>query len=132
MHRCAEVSEAIEELASVNYSLEKHKEMLPGRIQKDSNDFNKIFKWFQSHNPFNCHEKLMCLDSGLVDEYNDISCDYAEEIGASIQQNIDGKTFTNCSFKKKGRITNLQSLYSSVSVDKEDISINPLTRFNVY
>ena len=129
MHRTAEVSDAMEELTSVVKSIEKHKEMLPGRIQRDSDDFEKILTWFRSHNPFKSGEMLVCLDSGLFDEKNIVTCDRAKEIGASIQQSLDAKSFADCSFKRKEKITNLQILYSSVSVDKEDVSIDPLTLF---
>ena len=58
----------MEKLTSVVKSIEKHKEMLPGRIQRDSDDFEKILTWFQSHNPFKSGEMLVCLDSGLFDK----------------------------------------------------------------
>lgn len=39
------------------------------------------------------------------------------------------KSFEDCSSKRKEQRTNLQMLYSSVSVNKEGVSIDPLTPF---
>ena len=60
MHRCAQVSDALDELTSRHNPSEKHKET--------QDDFTKICAWFRSHNPFRVGEKLICLNSGLVNE----------------------------------------------------------------
>ena len=129
MHRCAEFSDAMEELTSVDRSTDKHKEVMPGRVQRDYEDFEKILAWFKVHNPFLCGKKLVSLDSGLIDERAVLTCDKAEEVGSKIQNTLDGQAFADCSFKRKDKITNLQSLYSSVTIDKEQVSIDPLTLF---
>ena len=110
-------------------STEKHIEMSQGHIQRDSDDFQKILTWFRSPDPFKTSDKMVCLDTGLVDERNVVTSDQADEIGSMIQRNLDGKSFTDCSFKRKDQITNLQSLYSSISIDKDVVSIDPLTLF---
>ena len=46
-----------------------------------------------------------------------VTCDRAEEISASIQTNLDGKTFSNISFKRERQIITLQSLHSSVKIN---------------
>jgi 5'-3' exonuclease len=133
MHRCAEVSEAVDEITSVDKyktkSAEVHKEMSNYRIRRDNEDFQKILAWFQSHNPFATSDKLVCLNTGLTDERNIVTCDKAEEIGAIIQKTLDGRSFADCSFKRTNQIKNLQSLYSSISLENDEISIDPLTLF---
>ncbi len=129
MHRCAEVSDALDECVLDQDSDYKHKDLLPGRIKRDNVDFDKMQSWFQEHNPFTCGDELVCLDSGLVDENNSVTCDKAEEIGALIQKTFDGKNFANCSIKRKDKLTNMQILYSSITIDKETVDIDPLTLF---
>ena len=67
--------------------------------------------------------------SGLVDENNIVTSDKAEEIGALIQQSLDHVSLTEASLQRKDQITNLQSLYSSIVVENEKVSINSLTLF---
>ena len=99
------------------------------RIRRDNEDFQKILTWFRSHNPFKTSVQLVCLNTGLADEHSIVTCDQANAIGAAIQKEQDNKPFTDISFKRKSQITNLQSLYSSVSIEKYEISIDPLTLF---
>ncbi|CAK8673814.1 unnamed protein product [Clavelina lepadiformis] len=84
MHRCAEVTDALSTVTSLSNSDDKHKEAFAGRIKRDNDDFEKVQTWFRSHNPFKVGVQLMALDSGLVDDNNSVTCDRAEEIGASI------------------------------------------------
>ena len=58
-----------------------------------------------------------------------INCDKAELICARIQKSFNNQTFASCSFKRKDQITNLQSLYSSITIDKERVTIDPVTLF---
>ena len=68
MHRCAEISERMNEITSDTYESQTHKEMQPGRIKRVNIDFEKIQFWFRSHNPFTYGEYLVSFDSGLADE----------------------------------------------------------------
>lgn len=52
MHRSAAVRDTMEKLILVDKSIEKHKEMLPGRVQCDTDDFENILTWFRINNPF--------------------------------------------------------------------------------
>ena len=74
-------------------------------------------------------KQLIALDIGVVDIENRAAGDQAEEIGASVQKNLDGQTFLNCKFKRKDQISSLKSLYSSIQVEKENVTIDPLTLF---
>ena len=78
------------EITSGCSSIESHKEVTIGRRQRDFDDFFKILSWFRDH-PFNLPAKLMCLDSGFIDENNIVDCDQAEQIGARIQQSLNNK-----------------------------------------
>ena len=74
-------------------------------------------------------KQLIALDIGVVDIENRAAGDQAEEIGASVQKILDGQTFLNCKFKRKDQISSLKSLYSSIQVEKENVTINPITLF---
>ena len=64
MHRCAEVSRAMDELCFPTDHIDQHKELDGGLVKLDNEDFNKIKEWFKVPNPFACAEKLLSLDSG--------------------------------------------------------------------
>ena len=64
-----------------------------------------------------------------MDESNTVNCDKAENIGARIQKLLDNEVFASCSFKRKDQITKLQSLYSSIMIEKACGDIDPLTLF---
>ena len=59
----------------------------------------------------------MSRDSGLVGENDTVNRDKAETIGTRIQKSFDNQVFASCSFKRKDLTTNLQSLYSSITID---------------
>ena len=129
MHRCAEVAGAMDELISSNSSSDEHKEHRAGRAMRDTSDCNKLLVWFREHNPFECNEKLVALDSGLVDDQKVLNCDEAEEIGSMINRKCDNSSFAECSFRRKDQIKNIQSLHSKVNVGKQEVSIDPHTLF---
>ena len=103
------------------------KELGSACVERDNNDFLKILTWFRNHNPFTTSEKLVCLNSGFINENNTVNCDKAELIGARIQKSLNNQTFSSCSFERKDQITNLQSLYSSITIYKERVAIDTLT-----
>ena len=112
---------------SLGSSNSQHKELGSACVERDNNDFLEILTWFRNHNPFTTSEKLVCLDSEFIDENNTVKSDKAEPTGARIQKSLNNQTFASCSFKRKDQITNLQSLYSSITIDKERVAIEPLT-----
>ena len=65
----------------------------------------------------------------MVDTDKRLTCDKAEEIGASIHKRLDWKAYAECSIKRTDQITNLQSLYSNVNIGTEKVSIDPLMLF---
>ena len=89
----------------------------------------QILDYFRNHNPFDTNEKLMCINLALIDENNCVNCYQAEEVGAKIQKQVDGKSFGNVSFKRKEMVDNPQSLYSTINVHGEKIDINLIALF---
>ena len=71
------------------------------KINCDSDGFSKIKSWLEDHSAFKVGPQIIALESGLTDDNYLVTCDIAEEIGASIQKDLDGKTFSNVSFKRK-------------------------------
>ena len=45
MHRCAEITEAVEEISNKKYS-EVHHDKLAGRVNRDNKDFIKLLDFF--------------------------------------------------------------------------------------
>ena len=129
MHRCAEVGDCLNKITSTSNDSQTYKKMQPGRIKRDNTDFDKIQSQFRSHSLFIYGEHLACLDSGLVDEKKQVNCDRLEEVGVLIEKGLHGKNFDSCSFIRKGKIINLQSLLSSVIIENEEVTIDPLTFF---
>ena len=124
-------SNAIEELALLGSSNSKQNctQLDSPRVERYNNGFLKILIQLHNHNPFIASEKMLRLDSGFIDENNTVNCDKAEKIGACIQKSLDNEVFALCSFKRKYQITNLQSLYSSIMIEKKHVAIDPLTLF---
>lgn len=79
-------------------------------------------------NPFTFGEELTALDTGLIDKDHRVTCDKAEEIGSTIQKEMEGKIYTNCSIKRSSQITTL-CLYACINVGSEKVTIDPLTLF---
>ena len=84
MHLCVEVAGEIDKLVNCNSSSNEHKDHRPVRAFKDSSDYNKFLEWFKEDNLFECNEKLVSLDTGLVDDQAILNCDKAEEVGRRI------------------------------------------------
>ena len=113
---CSKVSNTIEELASLDSFRSQQKEMASARVERDNIEISWKFR-FCNHNPFIASEKLVSRDSGLVGENDTVNRDKAETIGTRIQKPFDNQVFGSCSFKRKDLTTNLQSLYSSITID---------------
>ena len=128
MHNCIEVTDAVSSILTEKCQ-EQHKESFPARVKRDFEDFQVIQSWFNNHNPFTAGKQLIALDTGAADSENHATCNQAEEIGASIQKSLDGQTFSNCKFKRKDHISSQKSPYSSIQVEKENVTIDPLTLF---
>ena len=123
------MTEAVKTLTSPRNTSREHKELFAGRIKRDSENFQKIKSWFDSHSPFDVRDHLEALDLGLVDELNQVTCDCSESIGASIQTLMNGMAYTEVSIKRSNQLKNLQGIYSNIKVNNENISVGLLTLF---
>ena len=128
MHRCAEITNSVETIC-ISSKKGSHQELMPARLNRDNQDYVKVLEYFWSHNPFNVVDKLISLESGLVDDNHAVNCDNAEAVGAKVQEEMTGKMFAEVSLKKKNKVTNLQTLYSTVKINDDKVDINPLTLF---
>ena len=115
MHRSAEITEEVEKLAEKSQS-NSHQETLPGRVKRDELDLEKLTDFFAEHNPFEVVSQMVCLTSGLVDDNGSVNYDQAEEVG---------ETYSSVVLKRKNKIVNLQSLYSTVKVQDEIVDVGP-------
>ena len=106
-----------------------HKELFAARVKREHDNYTNLKSWFEDHNPFEAAEGLVAIDTGLIDVEGKITCERAEEIGALIQNQITGKSFSESSFKKKSQIITLQSLYSSINIGEEKVISYTLTLF---
>ena len=81
------------------------------------------------HSPFTIGEEFVALDTGLVDVGHSSTCDKTNEVSGDIQKEMDGQVYTDCSIKQSKQISTLQSLYASVNLGTEKVTIDPLTLF---
>ena len=65
----------------------------------------------------------------MVDVGHSLTRGKADEVGGDIQKEMDGQAYTDCSIKRRKQISTLQSLYASVNVGNEKVTIDPLTLF---
>ena len=65
---------------------------------------------------FKVEEGLIAVDTDLTYNEEKITCDWVEEMGALIQNQITGKSFSECSFQKTSQIVTLQSLHPSIKI----------------
>ena len=81
------------------------------------------------YSPFTIGKKPVALDTGLADAGHSLTCDKADEVGGDIQKEMYGQTYRDCSIKRSKQISTLQSLFASVNVGTEKVTIDPLTLF---
>ena len=81
------------------------------------------------HSPFTIGKELVAFDTRLVDVGHSLTCDKADEVGGDIQKEMYGQTYRDCSIKRSKQISTLQSLYASVNVGTEKVTIDPLPLF---
>ena len=91
-------------------------------MERGNADFMKVCHYFEEHNPFDVKEKMMTINSGVAD-------DTAEDIGSRIQKKMEGKAYWAVNFKRAEKLTNLQSLHSTVKIHGDKVDINPTTLF---
>ncbi|KYM96907.1 hypothetical protein ALC62_12417 [Cyphomyrmex costatus] len=123
------VCEEIEAFASImSETTEQHVDMRPTRVTRDNADVEKLSFWLDAHNPFPEGDNLMSIGTGIIGNEL-INCHRADEIGSQMMRNIEGKTFSSVSFKRKDKVQPLSIINSSITVESTQISIDPLLLF---
>lgn len=92
MHQGAQVHLAMSNLTDLHEVNQDHVDIGYSRANRECSDMHKLIEWLESNDPFSLHDsKLRSLSSGLVASDNDdVTADTAEEVGAAIQQNMNG------------------------------------------
>ena len=133
MHACADVHKSMTELTNLQHKTsEQHVELGVSRIQRDNNDFNKLFSWFNIYDPFDIDEpSLKSISSGLTAAEEDcINCDQTEEVGKSINEKLDNVIVSNASMKRKDQVRTLVSLKVGVRIENENVYVDPTLLFS--
>ena len=102
MHSCSTVQNAMASLTDhFHNTSEQHVELGKGRIKLDFDELQHILQWFDSSSPFGINRTdLQSLYTGVVADET-VNCDNAENVGSTIQTQLDGKPYTKTSRKRK-------------------------------
>ena len=107
--------------------------MIIGRSsrQRDYEDLLQFHDWLKRFNSFDVrHKRILSLDSGLVAKEGDaINYHNAEEVGRSIQEEIDSKYFTNATIKTSKKMKTLLSLINGMEGGNQIIHVDPTILF---
>jgi len=120
MHSCADIHCAMTKLTQLPHtSTDQHREMGTTRAKRDGADMSKILAWFEVKDPFSRADgRLCCISTGVTAVEGDgINCDMAEEVGASLQKQMDGVGFLDVVLKKANFVKTLQQLHKGVIVE---------------
>ena len=87
------------------------------RRSRDHRNCQKFLEWLQQRNPFlyedNCRHSLSL---GMIsDECDAVNCDQAEEVGQTIQDQLDGISILASKIKRKDQVRSLISLQNNSS-----------------
>lgn len=124
------VTQQVEEFCGVSLTTsEQHVDARDARVQRDNADLQKFIEWFQSHDPFPVTNFVMSISTGIVGD-DSINCHRAFEIGNSSMLALVGQTFDKIKFVRKKRVMSIQGFTSKVTIDGEDVPVNPETIFH--
>ena len=113
-------------------SSEQHIDMGESRRKRDYEDYKMFRDWLEQRNPFtSVDEHLHSLTSGWVSISGEdlVNCERSENIGASIQQTLDGQNLATATVQRKTCIRPLEALGNVVKRDKEQVHVNPIILF---
>ena len=88
--------------------------------------------WLKERNPFEFVDaNLHSLYSGLISVAgkDQVNCDNAEQLGATIHQQLDGSSLANANIKRRDCFTSLASLFNIVKVDDKQVFLDPIVLF---
>lgn len=110
------------------YTSDQHVDSSESRITRDSTDIDKLVQFFDRYNPFPVTPKIMSIFSGIVGD-DSINSHRAYEVGMKSVESIISKDFETVTFKRKDKVLSLKSINSSIKVNDEAVTINPLLLF---
>ena len=122
LHRCVAVHDAMTTLTNLKTkSSEQHVDLGKTRQKRDIDDVNKMFNWFDIHDPFDLSSQaLRSISTGLQAQEDDqINCDNAEAVGFEIQLKLNDKLYCDSKIKRSEQVKPLASLSSKVKVGKK-------------
>ena len=96
MHQCAAVHLALTSLTGLHHTVvvcslvsfgrrltvQEHIDLGFSRTSRDCNNMQKLLDWFDGHDPFQIPHNMVCNEK--------VTCDTAEELGAIINEHLDG------------------------------------------
>lgn len=124
-----EVCNVMEDFCNVSYSSsEQHVDSTDSRVTRDAKDLQKLIDFFQKYYPFPETPKLTSIYSGVVGSDN-INCNKAFEVGMNSVKSIIEQNFESVKFSRKNRVMSLKSVNSSININDETVTINPLLLF---
>lgn len=124
-----DVCNVMENFCNISYvTSEQHVDTRVSRISKDESDLKKIRSFFENYNPFPITDYIMSIYSGVSGD-SKINCHKALEVGTILQINNIGKGFVSAKFPRKSKVLSLRSINSSIKVNEEIVTIDPLLLF---
>jgi hypothetical protein len=125
---CAEVNHAMQNLTGVDYhSSEQHKESGKTRRARDNSDAFKILRHITDRNPFEGHEQLRSIETGMMAEEK-VNVDRCEDIGLEIINSLWGQSVSGYSYKRSKQAITL-STRTSIKVDDDQVYVDPQLLF---
>lgn len=124
-----DVCNEVEEFCNSSFNTsEQHVDARESRIARDNSDVKKLSAFLEKHNPFPESIHVMSFFSTIVGG-SSINCHKAYEVGMRAAKSIIGNTFGSIKFQRKTKVLSLKTVNSSIKVNGEKITINPLLLF---
>ena len=102
MPACAEINNAMQELAGVQYATsEQHKDVPKSRQACDLKDTTTMLEFLISRNPFNEEDPSLHSIVTGVNTGPNVNVDASKEVGDKILKSMVGKSVQDMSFKRK-------------------------------
>ena len=124
----AAVHDAMTELSGVvTKTSEQHVDMGETRRKRDKEDSLNFIAWLEERNPFTYNDKhLHSLSTGVtsVAGKDDVNCERSEELGWSIQEEIDNPSLDAAKIPRKNQIKPLDSVRNTVEIKQVEVNVN--------
>ena len=111
---------------------DQHVDVTEARRKQDSIDYESLKAWLKERNPFEFADaNLHSLSSGLISVAgkDQVNCDNAEQLGATIHQQLDGSSLANANIKRQDCFNSLASLFNIIKVDDKQVFLDPIVLF---